>query len=280
MNKIHFFLKKKLFKIKGKSNKLPPYYYDSLCEKISNIENIEPLCFRDHILTKNYSKRRVLIRHDVDHDIKTALKMARIESNHGIKSTYYILHTADYFIYKLKTTMQICKEIQDMGHEIGIHNDLVSDYFENNLEPKDNLERILEMFCENNIEIKGSASHGSKLIHSLINNCLNDNMIEYRNYLIFKEIYSKEIMLNKDKTAPPNPWIGDKKLELPSIQMSNYKLTYEAYFIPYDKEKYVSDSGGIFWRLGSCPVKILKESSLGDNMQFLFHPIWWKDYLK
>ena len=63
--------------------------------------------------------------------------------------------------------MCICKEIQEMGHEIGIHNNLISDYFEKNLDPKDNLGRILKIFHDNNIEIKGSASHGSKLIHSL-----------------------------------------------------------------------------------------------------------------
>ena len=280
MNKIHFFLKKNLYRIKGKSKKLPPYFYDSLCERISNIENIESLCFREHILSKNTAKKRVLIRHDVDHDIETALEMAKIESKYGLRSTYFILHTADYFLHSLESTIKICKDIQEMGHEIGIHNDLISDYFEKKINPKDNLERILKIFHENNIEIKGSASHGSKLINSLIKNCLSPNMIEYRNYLIFKEIYSKELMVHKHKIPPPNPWVDNSKLELSSIKMSSYGLEYEAYFIPYNKEKYVSDSGGIFWKYGSCPVQTVEKSTLGDNIQFLFHPIWWKKFLK
>ena len=220
----------------------------------------------------------MLIRHDVDHDIHSALEMAHIEANYDLTSTYFILHSAEYFEQNLRVTLDICHKIQELGHEIGLHNDLISDYFSNDLHPKNNLKQILKIFRDEEIQINGSASHGSKIIHELINNCHDKSKIEYRNFLVFKEIYDKWVKLDENKIAPLNSKLGNKLLKLPVFEMSEFDLAYEAYFIPYNH--YVSDSGGNFWYNSSCPIETVSKSNQGHTIQCLFHPIWWKYDLK
>ena len=62
-----------------------------------------------------------IIRHDVDRMPNHALKMAKFESEKGIKSTYYF--RAKFHTYK----PDIIKEIYSLGHEIGYHYESLSD---------------------------------------------------------------------------------------------------------------------------------------------------------
>ncbi|KTD21646.1 hypothetical protein [Legionella londiniensis] len=57
----------------------------------------------------------IVLRHDVDRRPKNALKMAKLEANLGIQSTYYFRHMRETF------KPQIIREIASMGHEIGYH---------------------------------------------------------------------------------------------------------------------------------------------------------------
>jgi len=90
------------------------------------------------------------LRHDVDRMPQNALKMAKLEHELGITSTYYFR--------TIPQTLKpdIIKEISDLGHEIGYHYetmDTVNEKFKmNNLKFKSDEERIDEaykLFCEN-----------------------------------------------------------------------------------------------------------------------------------
>lgn len=61
---------------------------------------------------------KIVIRHDVDHSIEQAIKFAEWEHNYGIRSTYFLLPTASYWPCAAAAVM-----LEDMGHEVGIHND-------------------------------------------------------------------------------------------------------------------------------------------------------------
>lgn len=68
-------------------------------------------------------KRCAILRHDVDTDLQKALRMADLEYKRGIKSTYFVLLTSNFYnLYSLKNK-KILKEIQDMGHAVGLHFD-------------------------------------------------------------------------------------------------------------------------------------------------------------
>ena len=62
----------------------------------------------------------IALRHDVDLSLKNALKMARLETNLHIRSTYFIRVSADYNVL-FYPNRKIIREIHSMGHEIGLH---------------------------------------------------------------------------------------------------------------------------------------------------------------
>ena len=87
--------------------------YQELCETIIK-SNYIPLTIEKY-LTANKAGKFIILRHDVDRKPERALKMAQIEKNHGISSTYYFRMTKKVF------QPDIIKKIANMGHEIGYH---------------------------------------------------------------------------------------------------------------------------------------------------------------
>jgi len=65
----------------------------------------------------------IILRHDVDISLEHALNMARVEYEHDLQSTYFILfHGADYNPLSEANVSKI-EKIYKLGHEIGLHYD-------------------------------------------------------------------------------------------------------------------------------------------------------------
>ena len=67
--------------------------------------------------------RFLIIRHDVDFSIDRALELARLEKEHGITSTYFILLHSQYYNALSKTNIKKINQFFEFGHEIGLHYD-------------------------------------------------------------------------------------------------------------------------------------------------------------
>lgn len=65
----------------------------------------------------------VILRHDVDFDLEQAFSMAQTEHRLEISSTYFVLLTSDFYNINSCRNKSIVKEIQDMGHIVGLHFD-------------------------------------------------------------------------------------------------------------------------------------------------------------
>ena len=78
--------------------------------------------FANYHNSDNYDKA-VILRHDVDTSIDKALKIAEIEYNEGVKSTFFILLATKFYNIAEKDTLKMIKEISNLGHEIGLHFD-------------------------------------------------------------------------------------------------------------------------------------------------------------
>ena len=79
----------------------------STCHNISKIPEISP------------TKKWIAIKHDVETNVKKAMKIAEIEAKNDIKATYYIQS------YLLKDNYKDLKIISDMGHEVSYHYDVL-----------------------------------------------------------------------------------------------------------------------------------------------------------
>ncbi|VVB85540.1 Uncharacterised protein [uncultured archaeon] len=87
--------------------------YNKLCKTIAT-SDYNYLTVHDFLLKSNYN-RALILRHDVDRKPIRALKMAQIENQHGMRSTYYFRIVKEVF------RPEIIKQIVALGHEIGYH---------------------------------------------------------------------------------------------------------------------------------------------------------------
>lgn len=108
------------------------------------------------------TEKFLCIRHDVDFDLDAALRMSRYENENGLFSIYFLLHTSPYFEYS-KKFLKMCKEIVRLGHQIGFHNNVLSEHINTKEDIKSLIERPLTFLRDGGIEVKGTSSHGDIL---------------------------------------------------------------------------------------------------------------------
>ena len=67
--------------------------------------------------------RSVIIRHDIDMDIAKAVKMAEMEQEMCVSSTYFVLVTSHFYNIFARENQDMLRKMHGMGHEIGLHFD-------------------------------------------------------------------------------------------------------------------------------------------------------------
>lgn len=101
------------------------------------------------------SSQYAIMRHDVDRRPGNALRMAELEHDLGIRSTYY-------FRYPSTFKPAIMRKIWDLGHEIGYHYEVLAKARGNTEKAIDMFEQELQAMREI-CEIKTICMHGSPL---------------------------------------------------------------------------------------------------------------------
>lgn len=164
-----------------------------------------------------------VVRHDVDHNLEHAAKFAKWEYERNLKATYFVLHTAWY--YKDTERMsELLHEIVSYGHEVGIHNDAVSQaWAEGHRDPQklyDRAGRIiyyeLTFLRDLGFPVVGTAAHGG--LGDLTNLSLWDNL-ELANLGLKYEAYhqhqtSNYISDNRGEWRAPLVHTSDKPTHL------------------------------------------------------------------
>ncbi len=128
--------------------------YKELLETLTQ-SNLKILTIDKYI--KNKSKKNiVIIRHDIDKNSKYSFKMAKIEHEFGISSTYYFRMKPKIF------DLKYIQKISDLGHEIGYHYETLD-------KAKGNYEIAIKLFeaelkkMRKYFEIKTICMHGNPL---------------------------------------------------------------------------------------------------------------------
>lgn len=109
---------------------------------------------QDYLTRSDICSPHIVIRHDVDRRVQTALAMAHVEAERNISTTYYF-RTSTF-------SPEIVQETEQLGHEVGYHyEDLVKtqgDFEEAHERFTQNLERFREYG-----EVQTICPHGSPL---------------------------------------------------------------------------------------------------------------------
>ena len=136
----------------------------------------EPVLFKD---IRKDSKRKILIRHDIDIDFNQAYELFLIEKSMNIKSTWFILLTSDMYNPLCDSIRDKLLFMKDSGYEIGLHFDQ-SNYSNTNIKK----ELMSEINIMNNIindDIYTYSIHNLSLIENIydIENIGNANTDKY-----------------------------------------------------------------------------------------------------
>ncbi|GAG12917.1 unnamed protein product, partial [marine sediment metagenome] len=126
----------------------------------------EILRYCDYVRQADIGERKILlVRHDVDHDYVTAVKMGQWEYRRNIRATYCLLHSSWYYgklehgHYEHTKDLLCCaRSLQGLGHEVNFHNNLVATALRENVDPVGLLEEELAFFRDHGISIVGTAT--------------------------------------------------------------------------------------------------------------------------
>jgi hypothetical protein len=173
----------------------------------------EVVAMREVLAGKRHP-RVIGVRHDVDNHRKaldTAVNMARWEADHGWRSTYFLLHTANYWLDG--RWKEAAQTIASLGHEIGLHVDALAYCLEHGGDPHEMVhEALAEMRAEGHV-VTGVVGHGNRLCHAA--GFANDEQ--------FVEC------VRHDMGAPDRELVyGDRKLKIDPKPLADFGLDYES----------------------------------------------------
>lgn len=127
----------------------------------------------------------IILRHDLDSEMESALTVAQMEHKLGIRSSYFFLLTSRFYNVYCTHCRQILREILDLGHEIGLHFD-ASIYPEERLEEALKEEkRILEIIIQQEVHsmsLHNPSNTGKYPYFDNIVNCYDWSIFSPRNY--------------------------------------------------------------------------------------------------
>jgi hypothetical protein len=141
----------------------------------------EPLTVRDYLGRDDLPERFVICRHDVDRKPANARKMARLEADRGVASTYYL---------RTKTfSTTLARTLSTLSHEVGYH-------YEDFVRAGGKLDRAHERFANNLAEFRRVAPvdtvcmHGNPLSpHDNRNMWLAPEAPDFEDYDLLGEAY-------------------------------------------------------------------------------------------
>jgi hypothetical protein len=65
----------------------------------------------------------VILRHDIDYSVVKAVELAEIESEFGIRATYFLMLSSTYYNLLGAEHLRAARRLVALGHEIGFHYD-------------------------------------------------------------------------------------------------------------------------------------------------------------
>lgn len=203
--------------------------------------------------------RRVIgLRHDVDDNpgsFDTALALARWEFNRGYSSTYYLLHDSHYWN---ADNLVAALELQELGHEVGLHNNALAEGLRQRRSPDWILREALGDLRSVGLRVEGTVAHGDPLCRD------KSREVVFVNDELFVEC-------RREKMGAANREItnGKTTIHLEPQPLADYFLSYDANQLP--RADYLSESGGRW----SQPVLDVIERFGEGQLHMLTHPDWW-----
>ena len=131
----------------------------------------------------NQLNRLIWWRHDVDGSINRSVRLAKIEQEEGVNTTYFLNLRSEFYNIFEKSQITLVKEIINLGHDIGLHFDAA--FYE--------IHDInqLELFLEKEVNCLQSMLDVKPVAFSFHSPAPKDFLFEANQYLGLINCYSK-----------------------------------------------------------------------------------------
>jgi len=222
-------------------------------------------------LEEKPSEGFVILRHDVDRIPMNAQKMADLERELGIQSTYYFRYTRGTF------RKDIIKTISSMGHEIGYHYETLS-------KTNGDYEKAIKLFQLELSEFRKICNVRTISMHGKpLSNQINDMIWKYRNFNEFDLLGDSNLSISNLPyfTDAGRTWDNSNNLrdylKTPTLKAFNIKMTndlinlfiqrsYPSFYINVHPERWVTNrsewiiscSLDTMFNLGKKTIKFLR----------------------
>ncbi len=114
------------------------------------------------------SNNTLLIRHDIDFSVNFANKLALFESKLGVRSTYFLMLTSNFYNLISSENQKLVKNIIKLGHKVSIHFDPTA---HEDLEEFKNEKRLFENIFDVEVDIVSVHRPGPFLDNNNITLC-------------------------------------------------------------------------------------------------------------
>lgn len=150
------------------------------------------------------NERFIILKHDVETNLKKALLFAQIENKYSHKGSYYV---QAYLLHNSKN-IEILKQIQDLGHEVTYHHDVMDSNKGNIEKAAVEFQKNVERFENNGFIIQTVCQHGNPVIERV---GYSSNRDFFRNKKITKRYaHITEMMVNfKSRISEDYSYISD-----------------------------------------------------------------------
>jgi peptidoglycan/xylan/chitin deacetylase (PgdA/CDA1 family) len=154
------------------------------------------------------------LRHDVDDDILTGLRVARYLARVGVPGSFYLLHISHYYgrfegakFLRHPAMMEYVRGLVVAGCEIGLHTDALGIYTRHGIDGAAAVKAEIAWLWEQGAKISGTSSHNSAPVYGAEN----------------FEIFKNRSLGGRDGLA-----VGKRRIPLGALDEKELGLTYEA----------------------------------------------------
>jgi hypothetical protein len=247
--------------------KAPRWTWEQYAEILAELKKprylVVPMAEFQHAVSTQSDKVVIGLRHDLDGNICAARTMAQMEQQAGIRATYFLNHNDAYYAWhdeqgkrhRREASVYRYREIADMGHEIGLHYDMLGSYFEHGEDPAALLTEELAWLAAHGFQVRGGAAHGSRTAREA----------GFVNYEVFTGMTRGREGAVLD--------FRNRSYKLGTLKYADF-LTYETYHLGTNA-KYYSEAGGAWGDHPLDPNKGVGSLKPGQSAQILIHPVWW-----
>lgn len=225
--------------------------WDEFCKNLHDAGIVSiPACE-----VKKESSRYLVLKHDVETDVPRAFKLAQIEYHYGHRGSYYV----QAYLMNNPKNIDFLKKMQEFGHEISYHYDVMDSNKGNVQNAIVEFERNRKIFEDNGFHIVTVCQHGNPVIER---RGYTSNRDFFRNRTV-QELYPSiaDIMVDyKDKYKTDYSYYSDAGRKFSKI------------FDPINNDRINSDNKNLRYKDLNEVFHALKA---GENAILSIHPHRW-----